>query len=382
LRLERERIDRLQRHSNLGPLAHLTFDTLSPQGRNGENRYFEKAYIAAKEFASDPKGWILFYGPSGCGKTHLACAIANFCLKQGNPVLFIVTLDLLDYLRASFSPKSDVSYDELFQRVENTPLLILDDFSIGVITPWASDKLSQIISFRYNAQLPMVVTTKVHPEEIEQSFRDRLLDPSISKVLKVGEEGVPCGLEPALLNSMTFDNFDSKRVNLPLEQRRNLGQAFKLARSFAQAPEGWLTIQGTSGCGKTHLACAIANFCLKQGREIHFIFVPDLLEELRMNRGQEIFQQAKKNSLLILDDLGPETFTAWASDKLYQILNFRYNCRLSTIITTCLSLEEIDIRMGSRMADPKIGVVFNITAPDFRTDRGEVRQGKFSSRGR
>ena len=382
LKAEGEKIARLQRYSNLGPLTHLTFDNLKPRGRNGEDRCFEKAYSTAKEFALNPQGWILFYGPGGCGKTHLACAIANFCLKRGKPVLFMATSDLLDHLRSSFSPGSDVSYDELFQRVRNTPLLVLDDFSINAITPWASDKLLQIVSFRYNARLPLVVTTKVHPEEIEEKFRDRLLDPSICNVLKVGESEIPCGLEPALLQSMLFDNFDSKRVNLPLEQRKNLGQAFKLASSFATSPEGWLVFQGTSGCGKTHLACAIANFCLKQGREVKFVFIPDLLEELRMSRGQELFREAKRAPLIILDDLGPEAFTAWASDKLYQIVNSRYNYRLPTITTTSLSLEEMETRISSRMADPRISVVFNITAPDFRTDRGETRRGRSSSTGR
>jgi DNA replication protein DnaC len=294
----------------------------------------------------------------------------------------MATSDLLDHLRSSFSPGSDISYDELFQRVRNTPLLVLDDFNIDAITPWASDKLLQIVSFRYNARLPLVVTTKVHPEEIEEKFRDRLLDPSICNILKVDEAEILCELEPPLLQKMLFDNFDSKRVNLPLEQRRNLGQAFKLAQSFATSPEGWLVLQGTSGCGKTHLACAIANFCLKQGREVKFVFIPDLLEELRVSRSQELFREAKRAPLLILDDLGPEAFTAWASDKLYQIVNSRYNYQLPTIITTSLSLEEMETKISSRMADPRISVVFNIIAPDFRTDRGETRRGRPFSTGR
>jgi len=52
---------------------------------------------------------------------------------------------------------------------------------------------------------------------------------------------------------------------------------------------------------------------------------------------------------------------------LYQIINYRYNAQLPTIITTNARLEELESRVSSRLADPKISTPFNITAPDFRT---------------
>ena len=181
------------------------------------------------------------------------------------------------------------------------------------------------------------------------------------------------------LTHLTFDNLKPRGRN---GEDRCFEKAYSTAKEFALNPQGWILFYGPGGCGKTHLACAIANFCLKQGREVKFVFIPDLLEELRMSRGQELFREAKRAPLIILDDLGPEAFTAWASDKLYQIVNSRYNYRLPTITTTSLSLEEMETRISSRMADPRISVVFNITAPDFRTDRGETRRGRSSSTGR
>ncbi len=40
--------------------------------------------------------------------------------------------------------------------------------------------------------------------------------------------------------------------------------------------------------------------------------------------------------LLILDDLGTESATAWAREKLYQLFNYRYNARLATVITSAM----------------------------------------------
>ncbi|MEE9284893.1 MAG: ATP-binding protein, partial [Dehalococcoidia bacterium] len=107
---------------------------------------------AAQHFAEEPSGWLVFSGPSGCGKTHLAAAIADRCIQDGRPVLFMVVPDLLDHLRAAYRPESEVGYDELFELLRNSPVLILDDLGVQSSTPWAEEKLFQLINHRYNAQ--------------------------------------------------------------------------------------------------------------------------------------------------------------------------------------------------------------------------------------
>ncbi|MGD9115785.1 MAG: ATP-binding protein [Dehalococcoidia bacterium] len=183
------------------------------------------------------------------------------------------------------------------------------------------------------------------------------------------------GLEAKLLRQMTFDSFDPKRVNLPPEQRDNLKKAFDTALDFAKAPEGWLVFMGVNGCGKTHLAAAIANYVLKEGRPVKFVVVPDLLDHLRSTFNPEspvsydhLFEEVKNAPLLILDDMGKQSTTPWAEEKLYQIINHRYNHQLPTVVTTNCDLGEIDSPVSSRLADPKISVVWNINAPDYRTD--------------
>jgi len=69
---------------------------------------------------------------------------------------------------------------------------------------------------------------------------------------------------------------------------------------------------------------------------------------------------------LILDDLGTQSATPWAKEKLYQIFNYRYNAELPTVITTSLEVEELDPRIRSRMLDKRLCDIFAITAPSFR----------------
>lgn len=391
--LEESSLARLQRYSNLGSLTRLTFDNLVSQGRSGDppnQERFLRAYKAAFSFAQNPQGWLVFIGPSGCGKTHLAAAIANFCIYDTHPAFFISVFELMDHLRSTFSPNSDISYDELFERVQETPLLILDDLGARSTTPWAQDKLFQIINHRFNNQLATVITivAGMNLEELDERWCTRLTDLNLSQIYLLEEKtsnildySSSLGLE--LLSSMTFENFDYKRVNLPLEQRQNLEHAFRLAHNFAGTPEGWLVFQGTNGCGKTHLAAAIANYHLRAGRPVSVIIIPDFLDHLRSTYSpdsrityDDFFERVKRAPFLILDDFGEHSSTPWAQEKLYQLINYRYNTRLSTVITTCCDLDEIETRISSRMADPRLSTVFNIMAPDYRTDRPTSRKAK------
>ncbi|MEE9201745.1 MAG: ATP-binding protein, partial [Dehalococcoidia bacterium] len=143
------------------------------------------AYRKAKEFAEKPEGWLGFQGTNGCGKTHLAAAIAHDRRGRGEPAMFLVVPDLLDYLRHTFSPESQTSYDEAFEEVRQTPLLILDDFGEHASTPWAHDKLYQLLNYRYNAELPLVITTSLHLNQIETRYMSRIGDPSIAEFIAI-----------------------------------------------------------------------------------------------------------------------------------------------------------------------------------------------------
>lgn len=393
--LKKEKLTQLQQYSNLGALSRLTFDNLIPAGRHSEataQQYFTQAYKAAKDFATAPKGWLILVGPNGCGKTHLACAIANHRLGLGQPAFYIGAADLLDHLRSAFSPNSDVAYDELFERVKNTPLLVLDDLTMTVTTPWAKGKLEQLLDYRFNTCLPTVITTDVPIEELDENLGGRLTDPELCQTCVIQGESPSSiehlgGLELELLRKMTFKNFDYKRLTLPPEQRENLEQAFRLASGFAQSPQGWLVFQGGNGCGKTHLAAAIANQLRREGKSALFIVVSDLLDHLRSTFGPEskvsydkLFEKIKKAPVLILDDFGEQSATPWAQEKLYQLINYRYNARLATVITTCFSLDEIESRISSRMVDPSLSLVFEIMAPDYRGDTKAAREARTQQR--
>ena len=377
-------------------LKRLNFDNLIPQGRSGypiDQQKFKQAYEAAKAFANEPKGWLTLAGPSGCGKTHLAAAIANERLSLGHPVLYKTTPDLLDDLRSTFDPDRGMPYDQSFDQVRNAPLLILDDLGTQSSTPWAREKLDQLLSHRFSQELPTVITTSTPIEQLEERIRSRLSDPRLCQVYTLEEKqasslGYTWGPGLELQKNMTFENFDWRRVNLLPEQRQNLEQAFRLALDYAKSPDGWLVLAGVTGCGKTHLAAAIVNYCYQAGKPALFVVVSDLLDHLRSTFSPDskvsyqLFNSVKNAPLLVIDDFGEQSTTPWVQEKLYQVINYRYNARLPTVITTRCSLDEIEDPIGSRFVDPKISMVFNITAPDYRGDKRSNKSTRTSRRGK
>jgi DNA replication protein DnaC len=395
--IERRRLERLRSLSNLDHLARMTFDTFVPEGYGltpdkADNLRF--AYEQALKYAERPAGWLILFGGYGSGKTHLAVAIANRVIGRGKAVLFVVVPDLLDFLRATFGPNSPVTYDERFEEVRNSPLLILDDLGTQSSTSWAQEKMFQILNYRYNGRLPTVITSNHRMEDIDLRLRSRMVDPDLTELVTIlAPDFRQSGIDQeqsdlsslSLLQQMTFDCFSLRQDELPSNEQANLRRAFDLCQGFAEQPEGWLVLTGEYGSGKTHLAAAIANERASTGQPALFIVVPDLLDHLRATfsptsqvRFDKRFDEVRTAPMLVLDDLGTESASPWAQEKLFQLFNYRYNARLPTIITTAQPIDKVDPRLRTRMLDMKLCTVFAIIVPSYRgaVRRQAPRRGK------
>lgn len=188
------------------------------------------------------------------------------------------------------------------------------------------------------------------------------------------------------LKDLTFESFKPRgRKGLGEMQSTSLETAYNHARHYAQNLNGWLMLQGGYGSGKTHLAAAIANFAVSMGVPTLFLTVPDLLDALRFAYGaedttfEERFDQIRNAKLLVLDDFGTQNATGWAQEKLFQIVNYRYINKLSTVITTNLALDEIEARIRSRLSDPELVTPVRVSAPDYRRPMQDTSHPELSS---
>ena len=408
----RARRERLLRYSRLGALARFTFGTLLEGGRASDpvaRERYRIAVEAARRYAERPEGWLVLTGAPGCGKTHLAAAIAMHAIEEGHPALFLTVADLLDRLRAAYADDAELGYDALLAEVQGAPLLVLDDLDSYAGTPWAREKFFQVVAHRFNALAPTIFTCVSPPAEIDPRIGVRLTDPQHAQVLDLEQSALPRyvavgGMSADRLAPMTFESFRPGGHGLRGQQRSNLEGAFRLARQWAEGPEGWLVLQGGPGCGKTHLAAAIANDRIAAGDSVCFATVPDLLDELRAGYAPEagessaqIFRRLQDVTLLVLDDLGAHHSSPWAEEKLYQLLNHRYLGRMATVVTrnsepapsepsaeprrsrgrraaprTGATREggDLEPRILSRLSDLKVATNYEILAPDYRVADG------------
>lgn len=342
---------------------------------------------AAWTYAENPEApfkWLLLEGNFGTGKTHLAAAIANRRLDYGDPVLFITTPDLLDYLKSTFGPTSEIAYDDLFERIRRAPLLVLDDLGAEHQTGWAVEKLYQIFNDRHRFGLPTVVTTNRDVMQIEARIRSRLLDQEMTRIVKLAipdrRSPVSTWQEMDLTNldryaDMSFERIDLRSdEGLPAADVHRFAETVKAAQAFAAAPEGWLTLTGRPGSGKTHLAAAIAHECNRQGGRTLFVTASDLLNHLRATfyPGSAVgydkrMEEIKNAEILVLDDLTIEekNMSPWAREKLYEILIHRFDYARPTVITTSQTLQEMDARLRSRVTNESRSRVEAITVPAY-----------------
>ena len=135
----------------------------------------------------------------------------------------------------------------------------------------------------------------------------------------------------------TFDNFDPERQP----------EAYRVCKEY-DAQHDSLILMGSVGTGKTHLAASIAHKAIESGIVTKFGNITDIFQSLRdaFTTDEDILSEIKSVPLLVLDDLGKENLTEWVKETIYSIINYRYEHMLPTVITTNLTMGELQERLG------------------------------------
>lgn len=130
-------------------------------------------------------------------------------------------------------------------------------------------------------------------------------------------------------------------------------QAVKAAKEFVASGTGGLFFYGNPGTGKTFLASIVTQEFLKADKTAIFGDVPTLLEILRSSFDDkktnitDLMENLSTVDLLVLDDLGTENPTEWAVERIYSIINQRYNAEKPVIVTSNFKLREIARRLNN-----------------------------------
>ncbi len=173
------------------------------------------------------------------------------------------------------------------------------------------------------------------------------------------------GITPALLQ-YRFEGFnigfyaDYLQSSSGSTYRQLAEKTLATAKHFAataakdQARRG-LLLEGDVGVGKTFLAAAIANYLIEHDIDVLFLVVPEFLDQLRYSYQENsnlnesaIIDRVRQIPVLILDDLGAHNFSPWMRNIIFSLINYRLNNMLPCVITTNLSLQEMNEAIGDR----------------------------------
>lgn len=165
-------------------------------------------------------------------------------------------------------------------------------------------------------------------------------------------------IQRAKISSMMDDTFRTAcfaNYQIRNGNERHLKVAKKYCIEFSKMYERnqGLLFWGTVGTGKSYTAACIANYLLEANTSVVMTSFVRILQEMQgFDREREEAFTNKLNSvkLLIIDDLGAERSTDYALEKVYGIIDNRYRAKKPLILTTNLTLQQMQEATDIRYA--------------------------------
>lgn len=144
-----------------------------------------------------------------------------------------------------------------------------------------------------------------------------------------------------------FENFQITQYN-----ERNLKLCRRYAERFDEmvAKKQSLLFWGNVGTGKSFASACIANYLLDRGVPVMMTSFVKLLSLIQNGDEKEadIISRLNSAKLVIFDDLGAERNTDYALEKIYNIIDSRYQRELPIIFTTNLTITEMKNETDNR----------------------------------
>lgn len=157
------------------------FENFTPYGKEKEKQ--TKALSTAREFAEnfpyhrDIGTWLLFMGNPGTGKGHLAASIINEIVRSGFTALFTKAPRLLREVKETYSRNSEVTEKEIYSRLEQIDLLIIDEIGVQFGTSTEQNIIFEILDTRYEDMRPTILTTNIRDlKTLERLLGERIVD--------------------------------------------------------------------------------------------------------------------------------------------------------------------------------------------------------------
>ena len=138
-----------------------------------------RRYVAAIEQNLDRGRGLWIQGDVGTGKTTLAMLVSKAALDSGRSVAIYSLPRLLHLLRDSIEVEGGKL--DLIDRLGAVDLLHIDDLGAERQTDWVLEQLYSIVNARYEAERPILATTNLMPDELDEHLGAR----TVSRLVEI-----------------------------------------------------------------------------------------------------------------------------------------------------------------------------------------------------
>ncbi len=111
---------------------------------------------------------LVLLGKYGVGKTHLAASIIRQATSDGDNAILSTA--------SSFANGDIKKIRERFKEIRGVDLVAIDDFSVETSHKMIAQEIFELINYRYESEMGMVITTNLSPNELKNSLGDRIFD--------------------------------------------------------------------------------------------------------------------------------------------------------------------------------------------------------------
>lgn len=150
---------------------------------------------------------------------------------------------------------------------------------------------------------------------------------------------------------MPYDIKMARMANIELETKR--AKIIKWLKKFYDSyqkdeKQKGLYLYGSFGSGKTYMISALLNELSRLNYSVVIVYYPELIRSIKesFSSGEDFYERMnmiKTCDLLLLDDIGAESVTAWNRDEILgTILQYRMDNKMPTFFTSNLNLEELE----------------------------------------
>lgn len=118
------------------------------------------------EYPNTKKGLYL-HGSFGSGKTYLVAALLNELAKKNYKTVIMYYPEMLSRLKSTFD-NTEESYNEVFDKIKTSDILLIDDIGAETVTNWSRDEiLGTILQYRMEYELSTFLTSNLTIDELE-----------------------------------------------------------------------------------------------------------------------------------------------------------------------------------------------------------------------